>query len=180
MLSDHKRLVVCIAVLTLALCASIASSSSGSREGQSLSMSSPASNAVSNSNSDTKTATSKSMRRSLKIVVAATRSSLGIGKGGDLPWRLPGDMRFFKKVTVALPPGAGAGSRNCVIMGRKTYESIPEKFRPLSDRLNVVLTRNPSARELLRLPPGVLVAASLEDAIECLPAEVRSPLTNTF
>jgi dihydrofolate reductase len=49
-------------------------------------------------------------------------------------------MAFFKKVTSEAPEGA---AQNAVIMGRKTWESIPAKFRPLPGRLNVVLTRSP-------------------------------------
>jgi len=79
-------------------------------------------------------------RRLLDIVVAATRTN-GIGKDGQLPWRLPQEMKHFKAITSAAPTGL----RNAVIMGRHTWGSIPKKFRPLANRLNVVLTSNPSA-----------------------------------
>ena len=70
--------------------------------------------------------------RHFSIVVAAS-TSLGIGKGGDLPWKLAEDMAFFKTLTsVVTSPGA----KNAVIMGRKTWQSIPKKFRPLNGRLN--------------------------------------------
>lgn len=52
-----------------------------------------------------------------------------------------GDMAYFKKVTSS----CALGSRNAVIMGRKTWESIPKKFQPLSGRLNIVLTRSVEA-----------------------------------
>jgi dihydrofolate reductase len=55
-----------------------------------------------------------------------------IGRDGDLPWHLPGDLKHFKELT----------SGGTVVMGRKTYESIPERFRPLPNRRNIVLTRN--------------------------------------
>ena len=58
----------------------------------------------------------------------------GIGKNNDLMWHLPNDMRFFKETTAG----------HVVVMGRKNYESIPEKYRPLPNRENVVLTRNTS------------------------------------
>lgn len=77
--------------------------------------------------------------KSLSVIVATT-SRGGIGKDGALPWTLPEDMAHFKKVTTALPPGVVDRS-NAVIMGRKTWESIPEKFRPLPGRINVVLTK---------------------------------------
>lgn len=55
-----------------------------------------------------------------------------IGKDNDLLWRLPRDMKFFKETT----------SGHTVVMGRKNWESIPAKFRPLPDRKNIVLTKN--------------------------------------
>lgn len=64
---------------------------------------------------------------------------LGIGAKGKLPWRLKQEIKYFKDVTSAVP---NEGSVNAVIMGRKTWESIPAKFRPLPNRLNVVLSRS--------------------------------------
>lgn len=58
--------------------------------------------------------------------------------GGALPWSLPGDMAYFKELTSRT---ADPAKQNAVIMGRKTWESIPAKFRPLKGRINVVLTR---------------------------------------
>ena len=57
------------------------------------------------------------------------------GDKGTLPWKLSGDMKFFKATTL------GDGN-NAVLMGRKTWDSIPEKFRPLQGRVNVVLSRS--------------------------------------
>jgi dihydrofolate reductase len=65
-------------------------------------------------------------------LIVATDLEKGIGKNNDLMWNLPADMQFFKNTTAG----------HIVVMGRKNYESIPEKFRPLPNRLNVVLTRN--------------------------------------
>ncbi|GLI68727.1 hypothetical protein VaNZ11_013217 [Volvox africanus] len=76
--------------------------------------------------------------KGLQLVIAAT-TSLGIGKNGILPgWSLPGDMAYFRELTTRTRDSA---RRNVVIMGRKTWESIPIKFRPLKGRLNVVLSR---------------------------------------
>ncbi len=73
----------------------------------------------------------------LTIVVAATKGN-GIGQNGGLPWRLSKEMAYFARVTSNAP----AGKQNVVIMGRKSWESIPLKFRPLRNRTNIVISRN--------------------------------------
>jgi len=73
----------------------------------------------------------------LTIIVAATKSN-GIGHNSQLPWRLAREMAYFARVTSHAPPG----SSNAVLMGRNTWESIPAKFRPLRNRVNIVLTRS--------------------------------------
>lgn len=65
-------------------------------------------------------------------------SKRGIGKNNELPWYVPGDMRYFKLTTTTV---MHAGYRNMVIMGRKTWDSLPEKMRPLPDRMNAVLSK---------------------------------------
>lgn len=84
------------------------------------------------------------LHRPFAIVVAAAAVGHGIGAKGTLPWRLPGDMAFFLRLTSTAPQG----TRNVVVMGRKTFESIPAKFRPLANRVNVVVTRSPSSSSL--------------------------------
>ena len=69
--------------------------------------------------------------------ILAIDKQYGIGKNDTIPWRIPNDMKFFYKTTV----------NNVVIMGRKTYFSIAESYRPLKDRVNIVLTRNPELPE---------------------------------
>lgn len=73
----------------------------------------------------------------LTIIVAATKSN-GIGFNSRLPWRLRKEIKYFAQVTTTAP----SGQQNAVIMGRNTWESIPQKFRPLPNRLNVVISRN--------------------------------------
>jgi dihydrofolate reductase len=90
-------------------------------------------------------------------IVVATDSELGIGKTGALPWRLKEDMKHFRELTTS---GGGA---NSVIMGRKTWESIPEKFRPLPGRTNIVLSRS-------SVPAGAITLGSLDAALE-VPAD---------
>jgi len=96
----------------------------------------------------------------VSCIVAATTSN-GIGKGGQLPWRLKADMAYFKKMTSDAP----AQQKNAVVMGRKTWLSIPKKFRPLPGRANVVLSRNANARAELELPDNVACYASLDAAL---------------
>jgi len=93
--------------------------------------------------------------KGFKAILAAD-SKLGIGKGGDLPWHVPGDLAYFKRMTV------GQGN-NAVIMGRLTWDSIPAKWRPLKDRRNIVLTTN---RQLTISEPGVQIAHTLDDALK--------------
>ena len=97
---------------------------------------------------------------SLAIVVCID-GERGIGKDGTIPWRVPADIRHFKRLTRST---RDPDARNAVIMGRATWESIPERFRPLTDRLNLVLSRRPSAA--VPLPEGVLLCASLAEALE--------------
>jgi dihydrofolate reductase len=66
----------------------------------------------------------------LHLIFAKARNGV-IGSNNALPWHLPEDLSHFKKTTLGCP----------VIMGRKTWESLPPKFRPLPGRLNIVITR---------------------------------------
>jgi dihydrofolate reductase len=90
----------------------------------------------------------------LKVFLVAAVSRNGvIGRDGMLPWRLPEDMAHFREVTMGHP----------VVMGRKTWESLPDRFRPLPGRRNVVVTRNPGWHA-----DGAERARSLETAVELL------------
>ncbi len=92
---------------------------------------------------------SKKPKKILAMVVAMDKNRL-IGADNGLPWRLPDDMQWFVQQTMGKP----------VIMGRKTYASIPAKFRPLKGRHNIVLTRDRSYEA-----PGATVVHSVEDAL---------------
>ncbi|MFN8863778.1 MAG: dihydrofolate reductase [Flavobacteriales bacterium] len=85
------------------------------------------------------------------ILIAAIGRDLEIGKDNDLLWHLPADMKFFKETT----------RHHHVIMGRRNYESIPERFRPFPERTNVVISRNPEFEA-----PGCIVCDSLQKALE--------------
>ena len=89
-----------------------------------------------------------------KTAIVAMDPDRVIGRGGDLPWHLPGDLAFFKRTTTGHP----------IVMGRKTYESIG---RPLPKRRNIVLTRNrdwPAPRGVETIhSPADLAALGLPD-----------------
>ena len=87
--------------------------------------------------------------RGFSVIVAACKQTHGIGVAGQLPWSLRGDMQFFKQLTRSTQDPL---KRNAVVMGRKTWQSIPERFRPLDDRLNVVLSRNADAKKAYDIP----------------------------
>ncbi|CAD6184480.1 unnamed protein product [Caenorhabditis auriculariae] len=76
--------------------------------------------------------------RKMNLIVAMDKDG-GIGKNGQLPWRLREDMKYFAKTT---KDTNDKSKRNAVIMGRKCWDSIPQKFRPLPHRLNIVLSRS--------------------------------------
>ena len=82
-------------------------------------------------------------------IVAVAENGV-IGRKGDLPCHLPDDMKFFQRTTLG----------HHVIMGRKNWESIPDKYRPLKDRVNIVVTRQPGYEAF-----GAVVVGSLEEAL---------------
>lgn len=84
------------------------------------------------------------------VLIAAASENDVIGVDGGLPWSLPDDLKRFRDLTRGKP----------VLMGRKTYESLPPQFRPLPGRLNVVVTRQEGYDA-----PGCTTVRSLEDAI---------------
>jgi dihydrofolate reductase / thymidylate synthase len=92
-------------------------------------------------------------------MVAACDHERGIGRDGELPWKLPGDTAFFKRITTETQSD---DAENAVIMGRKTWESIPARFRPLDDRLNVVVTH----KRDYEVPEGVMRAGSIAEALQ--------------
>jgi len=89
----------------------------------------------------------------LHMIYARARNGV-IGNLGQLPWHLPEDLAHFKRTTLGQP----------VVMGRVTWESLPEKFRPLSGRSNVVVSRQTSFSAA-----GAQLASSLEAAMALFP-----------
>jgi dihydrofolate reductase len=87
----------------------------------------------------------------MRVNLIYARAANGvIGKDNALPWHLPEDMAHFKRMTAGAP----------VIMGRRTWDSLPPKFRPLPGRRNIVVTRQPGWSE-----PGAQRAAGLQEAL---------------
>lgn len=84
-------------------------------------------------------------------LIAALSENRVIGKNNDLPWHLPDDMKYFMQTT----------KTHHVIMGRKNYDSIPEKFRPLPNRTNIVVTRQKNF-----IAPGCIIVHSIEKGLE--------------
>lgn len=78
------------------------------------------------------------------IIVAHSWPEMGIGASGQLPWSIRADLLNFRKITSHAP----ANKINAVIMGRKTYDSIPPAYRPLAGRLNIVITKSPAQTDL--------------------------------
>ena len=72
-------------------------------------------------------------------MILAADSKNWIWKNNDLPWKISGDLKYFKKITESTTDLA---KLNWVIMWRKTWESIPSKFRPLPNRINCILSKN--------------------------------------
>ena len=91
----------------------------------------------------------------LNLILARARNGV-IGNNNALPWHLPEDLAHFKRTTLGCP----------VIMGRKTWDSLPPRFRPLPGRLNVVVTRQPAWTA-----DGAVVANSLEAACAACPPD---------
>jgi len=90
--------------------------------------------------------------------IVAMDEERGIGRAGGLPWRVPEDLKRFAALTTG----------HAVLMGRKTYDSLPPKFRPLPKRKNIVVSRSIQA-----LPEGVVCCRSVPEALE--QARVAAP-----
>lgn len=96
-------------------------------------------------------------------LIVAHDTKYGIGKKNQLPWKLRKEMIHFKNITLFSPPNRKV--MNAVIMGRKTWESIPERYRPLANRINIVLTSRDNY--FGDTPPGHTYAlSSIDKAID--------------
>jgi len=85
----------------------------------------------------------------ISLIVAVSENNV-IGKDNNLPWHLPADVKYFRDITMG----------HCVIMGRKNYDSIPLKYRPLEGRTNIVVTRQKNFKA-----EKCMVVHSVEEAL---------------
>lgn len=96
-----------------------------------------------------------------KVIIAAIADNRVIGKDGDIPWHYPEDMEHFRQKTLGYP----------VVMGSDTFRSLPDDFRPLPDRPNIVLTRSgidcsdPDVYEAGSLGEAWNIASGLDDKV---------------
>jgi dihydrofolate reductase len=84
-------------------------------------------------------------------MIAAVATNSVIGKDNDLVWRLPDDMKYFMETT----------QNHFVIMGRKNYESIPHKYRPLPNRVNIIVTKQKGYKA-----PDCIITNTIEEALD--------------
>ena len=98
------------------------------------------------------------MTRTFLSLIAAVARNGAIGKNNELLWHEPEDLKHFRRVTMGCP----------VIMGRLTWDSLPERFRPLPGRRNIVITRNPAWAA-----PGTETASSVAQALTLLPDAIK-------
>jgi len=84
-------------------------------------------------------------------MIAAMSKNRVIGKDNDLPWNLPDDFKYFKETT----------KNHHIIMGRKNWESLPHRFKPLPNRVNLVITRSKDYQA-----EGAIVLSSMNEALE--------------
>ncbi|MGI9118388.1 MAG: dihydrofolate reductase, partial [Minisyncoccia bacterium] len=104
----------------------------------------------------------------ISIIVAVSDNGV-IGNANKIPWKKqPKDMEYFKEKTTY----SDKLTMPVVIMGRKTFDSLPKRFKPLPDRHNVVITRNKDIEKI----PGVIYVGSLEEAV----SEARKLTSHTF
>ncbi len=94
----------------------------------------------------------------IKLIVAYDQKR-GIGKNGTMPWYFPNDLKWVSKITRTTSDN---NKRNALLMGRKTWESIPAQRRPLYNRLNIILTKSLKIEETNDL----IIASDIKDFFE--------------
>ena len=109
------------------------------------------------------------MSKGFSVILAATDDG-GIGKNSGLPWKINrSDMKRFKDITRGVIPNPPNDTTNAVIMGRNTWQFLPPKQKPLSKRINVVITSDTQRQEEIKaIYPTVLCFVSFEASLEHL------------
>ena len=101
-------------------------------------------------------------------IIVAANNKHGIGLNGNLLYKSQKDMEYFKNITTTVINNC---KKNCVIMGRRTWESIPAKFRPLPKRINIILSENNTEKlieETKDFKDSVLISKNLNSALNTL------------
>ena len=93
-------------------------------------------------------------------LIVAVCENMGIGVNGGLPWKLKSELAYFSRMTKETRLKS---KKNMVVMGRRTWESIPERFRPLAERVNVILSSQMSKNDVRE---NVLIYPTFEAAME--------------
>ena len=118
----------------------------------------------------------------LSLVVAMNNKTRGIGVNGTIPWRIPADLKHFAKVTTLT---TDPNKINVVLMGRLTWFSIPKNFRPLPNRLNVIISSTMENVEASEPKENadiskILIFKSFEEAIEILVNQFSDSIENIY
>ena len=79
-------------------------------------------------------------------LIAAIDKKQGFAKDGKIPWHIPQDLKYFQNTTITT---LNYNKQNAIIMGRITWESLPKKYRPLKNRLNIVISSQKIDHDLI-------------------------------
>ena len=101
----------------------------------------------------------------LKLIVAMCKNN-GIGINNKIPWKISEDMVYFSKKTIGKYKCSGDDKKNAVVMGRNTWESLPKKYKPLPNRLNIVLTRSRNVDKYNDNTNEVTFVSCLDDVMD--------------
>ena len=112
-------------------------------------------------------------------IIAAIDKKNGIGLKNIIPWRLASDMKWFRETTTTINKHA-AGEQNAIIMGSKTWLSIPPKFKPLKNRFNIVLTKQSEIIKSLQSEQNVECYTNFSEALSSLTVRRGKEIANIF
>lgn len=115
----------------------------------------------------------------LSLVVAMNNSNRGIGLNGKIPWNLPKDLKFFAKITTFTQDKS---KMNAVIMGRLTWQSIPKEYRPLKNRLNVIISSKLDKESVSEKGDltNILLFKSFDEAVNSLVKDYKDKIESIY